>query len=212
MTPIRRPKASWIVVALLALTVGAAREARAQIVHTPCAYLSAQSTAQSVTSGPYAGQYKYTITITWDVGVHDPSHLDVLIGLNNCVCVCDPRLFNFPSPAGTSTGINAAGACTVPYVGAYKCKGDPSIRGTVTGPAIKFDPDETLCSTNEAGTGTFVFYSPLPPSPIDIQPDAIAIKHGLDTCYGPIVGTLPMCDCSVPTSAVTWGQIKGTYR
>ena len=100
----------------------------------------------------------------------------------------------------------------VPYVGSYVCKGDPSIKNTTTGPAIKFEPDETLCSTDEAGTGTFVFYSPLPPSPSDIQPNAVAIKHGLDTCYGPIIGPLPLCDCSVPADNTTWGKVKSYYR
>jgi len=212
MTRIRHTLAYWSAVAVMVIALGFTRTAEAQTTRPPCPFLSAQSTVQSVTTGPYAGLYKYTITITWDVGVHDPSHLDILIGLDNCMCVCDPRLFRFPTPAGTSTGINGGGACTVPYAGGYVCKGDPSIKNTTTGPAIKFEPDETLCSTDEAGTGTFVFYSPLPPSPIDIQPNAIAIKHGYDTCYGPIIGTLPMCDCSVPSNNATWGKVKSFYR
>ena len=212
MTRIRHTLAYCSAVALLVTALGFTRTAQAQTSRPPCPLLNAQSTVQSVTTGPYAGLYKYTITITWDVGVHDPSHLDILIGLDNCMCVCDPRLFRFPTPAGTSTGINGGGACTVPYAGGYVCKGDPSIKDTTTGPAIKFEPDETLCSTDEAGTGTFVFYSPLPPSPIDIQPNAIAIKHGYDTCYGPIIGTLPMCDCSVPSNNATWGKVKSFYR
>ena len=212
MTRTRHTLAYWSAVALLVTALGFTSTAEAQTSHPPCPALSAQCTAQWVSTGPYAGLYKYTLTLTWDVGVHDPSHLDILVGLDNCLCVCDPRLFRFPAPAGTSTGVNGAGPCTVPYTGAYVCKGDPSIKDTNTGPAVKFSPDETLCSTDEAGSGTFVFYSPLPPSPNDIQPDAIAIKHGLDTCYGPILGSLPMCDCSVPADNTTWGKVKSYYR
>ncbi len=212
MTQTRRSLAHWTTLAVLACALTFTHDAQAQTTRPPCPLLSAQSTVVRMASGPFAGLYQYTISITWDVGRHDPSHLDLIIGLDNCLCVCDPRLFKFPSPAGTSTGINAGGGCTVPYVGSYACKGDPSIKNTTTGPAIKFEPDETLCSTDEAGTGTFVFYSPLPPSPSDIQPNAVAIKHGYDTCYGPIIGPLPLCDCSVPADNTTWGKVKSYYR
>lgn len=186
--------------------------ASAQAPHVPCPTATAQSSAQFMVSGPYIGYYKYTITMTWDVGVHDPSHVDILVGLADCACVCDPRLFAFASPAGTSTGLNAGGACVVPFAGMYLCKGDPSIKDMTTGPAVKFVPDETACSTDETGSGTFVFYSPLPPGPNDVLPDAIAIKHGTEVCYGAIVGVLPMCDCSVPASATTWGKLKSYYH
>ena len=199
----------------LALLCGAlflTRPSDAQsITYTPCPTMNAQVVVTSPNDPGFSGLYKYTLTVTWDVGVHDPSHLDILVGLNDCACVCDPRLFKFGSPAGTSTGVNAGGDCTVPYYAAYACTGDPSIDG-MTGPAIKFSPDESVCSTNETGTGTFVFYSPLPPSPIQVQPNAIAIKHGTDTCYGPLVGSLPVCQCSVPASATTWGRVKDIYR
>src|SRR5882672_7895839 len=167
------------------------------------ASMSAQVVATSPNDPGFPGLYKYTLTVTWDVGVHYPSHVDILIGLTDCACVCDPRLFKFGSPAGTSTGVNGTGSCTVPYSGLYACKGDPSI-DAMTGPAIKFSPDETLCSTDETGTGTYVFYSPLPPSPVQVQPNAIAIKHGNSTCYGPLIGALPVCQCSVPASPTTW--------
>jgi hypothetical protein len=136
----------------------------------------------------------------------------VLIGLNDCACVCDPRLFKFGLPAGSSTGVNGGGSCLVPYTGAYACKGDPSIKDQTTGPALKFMPDETLCSTDETGSGTFVFYSPLPAGGPQVSPNAIAIKHGNATCYGPLVGRLPICDCSVPAQAASWGRVKDIYR
>ena len=45
-----------------------------------------------------------------------------------------------------------------------------------------------------------------------VAANAIAIKHGNSTCYGPLVGAFPVCDCSVPTQAATWGQLKFYYR
>lgn len=199
--------------AMLGGAIFVSRPAPAQaITYTPCPTMSAHVAVTNAVDPAHVGQYKYTITVTWDVGTHDPSHLDLLIGLNDCACVCDPRLFKFDSPAGTSSGVNGGGSCTVPYYGEYVCKGDPSIKDTTTGPAIKFNPDETLCSTNETGTGTFIFYSPLPPGPSQVQPNAIAIKHGTDTCYGPLVGPLPVCDCSVPAANASWGMVKDIYR
>jgi len=202
--------------AALALLCGAFLVARPldarSITYTPCPTISAQVAVANPSDPAFPGLYKYTLTVTWDVGTHDPSHVDILLGLNDCACVCDPRLFRFASPAGTSTGINGGGGCTVPYYAAYACKGDPSIKDQTTGPAIKFSPDETLCSTDETGTGTFVFYSPLPPGPSQVQANAIAIKHGIETCYGPLIGALPICDCSVPASPTTWGRLKDIYR
>ena len=180
--------------------------------HEPCPVLTATSTSVFQLSGPYVGTWRYEIQLAWDVGRHDPGHIDVIVGLTNCQCTCDARLFKFASPAGTSSGVGASGACTVPYAGVYACKGDPSIKDATTGSAVKFEPDEAVCTTAEAGTGTFVFYSPLPPSAPEHYVDAIAIKHGPDTCWGKIVGSLPICDCSVPTTEVTWGRMKGIYR
>src|SRR5262249_48701586 len=201
--------------AALAVLGGAlflARPAVSSPVYTPCPQLSAQVVVTTSQDPGFVGLHKYTVTLTWDVGTHDPSHVDVIIGLNDCACVCDPRLFKFATIAGVSTGVNGSGACQVPYAGSYLCKGDPSIQDIATGPAIKFTPDETLCSTSESGSGSFVFYSPLPPGASQVASNAIAIKHGTATCYGPLVGPLPICDCSVPTQAASWGKLKDIYR
>ena len=80
------------------------------------------------------------------------------------------------------------------------------------GAPVKFEPREGGCTTDEAGDGRFVFYSPFPPGAVERRDNAIAIKHGSATCYGALVGPLPACDCSVPTHATTWGQLKFHYR
>lgn len=210
MTNRRGRLAAFFCAALL--YTAAVPKAHAQATHPQCPVLNATSSAVFMMSGPYVASWRYTIQLTWDVGRHDPSHIDVIVGLTQCQCTCDARLFKFSSPAGTSSGVNASGACIVPYFGGYVCKGDPSIKDATTGSAIKFEPDETACVTDEAGTATYVFYTPLPPSVIQRYDDAIAIKHGLDTCWGPIVGVLPTCDCSVPSGEVTWGKMKSVYR
>jgi hypothetical protein len=194
-----------------ALIAALPHPARAQ-VFTPCPLIDARVTAVPSYEPGFLGHYKYTLTVAWDVGRRDPGHLDLLLELSECLCICDSRVVSFPAVAGTSTGVNAAGACTIPYVGAYKCKGDPSIRNEFAGAALKFVPDETLCSTDVVGSGTFVFYSPFAPGPSERQENAIAIKHGNSTCYGALVGQLPACDCTVPAESRTWGQLKFFYR
>jgi len=186
--------------------------AHAQGPHVPCPVLSAHSTAEYVTAGEYAGIYRYTIDLTWDLGRRDPTHLDILVGLLDCACVCDARLFRFVTPAGTSKGMNAAGACEIQYAADYRCMGDPSIQGTTLGAAIRLHALDGDCENLGTGSGSFVFYSPLPPGGEGQYGDAIALKQGLNTCYGVLIGELPMCDCTVPAGPTSWGRVKSVYR
>lgn len=204
--------AAWLLaVFILANTIPASR-AHAQAPHVPCPVLSAHSTAEYVTEGEFGGNYRYTIDLTWDLGRRDPTHLDILVGLLDCACVCDARLFRFVSPAGTSNGVNAAGACLVSYEADYRCMGDPSIQATTKGAAIRLHALDDGCENDGAGSGSFVFYSPLPPGGEGIYADAIALKQGQNTCYGLLLGELPMCDCSVPSGPTSWGRLKSVYR
>ncbi len=201
-------RAVLVAAAMIAALAGLAR---AQ-AYTPCVLVDARVSVATSYEPGLLGTYRYTLTVTWDVGWHDPSHLDFLLGLNECLCVCDSRIVRFIGQAGTSSGVNGAGgACAVPYSGAYVCKGDPAIRNGLADAAIKFVPGVTACVTDEAGSGTFVFHSPLPPGPLERQENAIAIKHRNSTGYGALVGQLPACDCSVPAAAKSWGQLKSFY-
>jgi hypothetical protein len=126
-----------------------------------------------------------------------------------------PGLILFPDPAARSTGETAEGdTCTASYVGEYLCMGDPTIPEGMNSPAVKFDAvaDTTGCEPGPTGVGYAIFYSPLPPGPVNSLPDGIAMKASGYSCTGPIDGLFPMCDCSVQTRRSTWGQIKGTYR
>jgi hypothetical protein len=211
MTFARGRTAAWLFAALLLTPIFMTADASAQ-TNAPCPVLAAQSTAEYVTSGVYGGNYRYTISLTWDLGRRDPTHLDILVGLRDCACVCDPRLFYFTTPAGTCNGVNLAGPCVVSYVAEYKCMGDPTIKATTPGAAIRLHALEDGCNNDGSGSGTFVFYSPLPPGGQETYLDAIALKQGTDTCYGALVGVLPMCDCSVPAGPTTWGKLKGYYH
>ena len=178
-----------------------------------CAVVAMQVSAQQSTDPGFVGLWKYTVTGSWDVTRYDLSHIDFFLGLANLECICDPRVVRFGSPAGTSDGLSASGPCTALYYGQYLCKGDPSIPDELRMPTIKFQPDETIgCEPAVRGTGTWVFYSPFPPAPFSVYPDAVAIKHGRGTCTGDLVGTMPMGDCTVPSRAATWGGVKAIYR
>jgi len=203
--------AVWLFVAFLSATIPVA-PALAQAPHVPCPLLSAHSSVEYVTQGEFAGTYRYTIDLTWDLGRRDPTHLDILVGLKDCACVCDTRLFRFVTPAGTSNGVSLSGACLVSYTADYRCLGDPSIAGTALGAAIRLHAVDDGCENDGAGTGTFVFYSPLPPGGEGMYADAIALKQGSSTCYGMLLGELPMCDCTVPAGATSWGRVKSVYR
>ena len=100
----------------------------------------------------------------------------------------------------------------VSYTADYRCQGDPAIAGTALGAAIRLHAVEDGCVNDGAGSGRFVFYSPLPPGGDGMYADAIALKQGLNTCYGVLIGQLPMCDCTVPAGPTSWGRVKSFYR
>jgi hypothetical protein len=195
---------------ILMLLAGTPKAARAQ---TPdCALINMTVTA-SVSNDPgFVGLYKYTVVGQWDVGQRALSHLDIFLAFQECACKCDNRIFKFPTYAGTSNGVNGATSCTVNYLGSYVCKGDPSIPDALKAPTVKFDDNDGACQPLTVGSGSWVFYSPFPPGPFAVYPDAVAIKHGLQTCLGDLKGVLPICDCAVPTLPSTWGHIKSSYR
>jgi hypothetical protein len=157
--------------------------------------------------------YKYCLDVQWDVGDHELSHLDLFLVLPDCPCLCSPQFIHFGSPAGTSVSSSTGDPCELPYLGEYVCKGDPSLPNAINGPAVKFVPDPaSTCAPGVAGSGHFCFYSPMPPQDPGSYNNGIAIKHGLDTCYGILQGQLPSCDCALPTHAGTWGALKAAYR
>ena len=192
---------------LLLLMIPFASPAQAQCV-------SGTVTAEQTNDPGFVGLWKYCVNVEWNLGRFELSHLDVFLELENCECVCDPRLIKFGEPAGWQTGEYEDGQnCILDYFGEYACKGDPSSPDAMNGPAVKFEPDEiSACPPGISGSGSFCFYSPMPPSPPAVHANGLAIKHGQQVCYGTLEGVLPTCDCSLPTHRSTIGVIKATYR
>src|SRR5262249_10026462 len=158
----------------------------------------------------FVGLYKYCVTATRNVP-QDISHLDTFLGLPDCPCICDPVFIKFPTPAGVASPPDDS--CDLNFFGEYVCKGDPSLPPAMNGPAVKFNPDpSSTCSASLAGTGTFCFYSPMPPAAPGTHTNALAIKDGQNVCYGTLEGSLPICDCALPAQGATWGRVKSTYR
>ena len=186
--------------------------ARAQL-SGDCASVQMTVTAAITNDPGFVGLYKYTVTGSWDVTRFGLSHLDIFLEMQDCPCRCDNRTFRFKQPAGTSNGYNQTmGLCTALYAGEYLCTRDPSIPASFAAPLVKFDAEDNGCSPTTFGAGTWFFYSPFPPGAHQVYVDAVAIKHGQGVCTGNLTGTLPVCDCTVPSAPATWGKLKSTYR
>jgi len=172
-------------------------------------------TAELMTTGPFAGLYKYTYSVEWNFALYALSHPDLFIDLETCECVCDPSVVQFDDPAGHTVSDNDGTICEDDYYGEYVCMGDPSLPADMNGPAVKWEPymnPDPGCEPGTSGTGSFCFYSPLPPGESTTHTDAIAIKHGTETCYGDVSGVLPICDCTVHTHDASLGELKSHFQ
>ncbi len=162
----------------------------------------------------FEGLWKYCVAGSWDVGSPPAlSHINFFVGLLACECVCDPRVIKFATPSGTSNGV--PDNCKVAYNSEYLCNGDPSVPPELRSPAVKFEyPDGQGCEPSTSGTGTWCFYSPLPPNPAAVYADGIVIKYGSSSsCTGDLFGQLPSCDCQTEIRPKrTWGSLKLIYR
>jgi hypothetical protein len=179
----------------------------------PACSTSASVSADSVTTGPFAGLWKYTISGSWNTGGEGLSHIAFLVTYA-CDCCDVNNLVFFDSPAGTSTGEDSLGnSCTANYEGLGDfCSEDPTIPSTK--PALKFEQNDTGCEAVSVGSGTWCFYSPLPPLASDTYTNAVAVKYGVNVCNGNLVGEMPNCTyCeTIPTENRSWGAIKNKYK
>ena len=182
----------------------------------PCADVNMTVTASQPNDPGFEGLTKYTISGSWDIGQQQGiSHISFLLLLEAaCECVCDTGFLKFASPAGSSTGDDGqGGSCTVHYDGTFACTGDPTIPPDDA--AIKFEViSEEGCESSPSGSGTWCFYSPIPPGPANTYTDAVALKYGTQECFGDLVGVLPDCSfCStVAVDEETWSIIKHLFR
>jgi len=167
----------------------------------------------SATNMPGQPAWTYTMEISWDTGTqYALSHMDLLMdtAAGTCTCADFVDAISWDDPIGYSTGDPN---CTVDYEGNLECNGDPSIPG-VDNILLKFEPiGGTGCEPGTSGTATFVFYSDLPPAPIDEDILSLVDKFAGNSCFGSLSGDFPSMSCDpVSTDTMPWGNIKGLYR
>ena len=169
---------------------------------------------------PTLPAWEYTLAVTWDTGsMLGLSHFNLLVDLTGGTCDCQEVMDSIVlvSPAGTSdgvtSGIGGGDPCTLDYEPSWWCDGDPSIPD-VEGIILKFEPDESLgCEPDVTGYVEVVFYSDLPPVPIDEDVISMSDSAGLTFCYGNVSGVFPAMPCDpVPAETGSWGDLKGAYR
>jgi hypothetical protein len=153
--------------------------------------ISAVGTAEQVTEGEFAGFYKYTYQVTWDLA-KGLSHLDFILP----DCEFSECHLGFSSdsglpPDGMSTGANYSPGgpadLTVSYIGTYETR-DPSI--SLNTPIIKWEPDGGV---GKLGIGTFWFYTSTAPT-TGVFEDLLVAKNGQNATYGDILGEYPSCE------------------
>src|SRR5436189_3829531 len=92
--------------------------ALSSVASTAAAQCVSGTVTVSLSSDPgFVGLYKYCVTASWNLSVHDMSHLDVFLGLPDCPCICDPVFIRFGSPAGTASPPDLS--CNLDFSGQY---------------------------------------------------------------------------------------------
>ncbi len=177
----------------------------------PPACISGTATA-TATPGHALGDWMYCVDVTWDTGSQGLSHANVLLGLDFCPCACTDFPFGAEAIAGTSTGEDGDGACTVNYLAEFQCD-DPSISG-IEGPLVKFEPiNGQDCEPDKSGTATFCFYSDWAPVNVGSPNTQLMVKFATNSCSGELSGQIPGCECGTTTTEnQSWGGVKNLFR
>jgi len=159
----------------------------------------------------HEGYWMYCYHIYWDTteyGGHGLSHTTIYLALSECICACDPGYFVRLVPAGVGYG---EGGCELDFFAEFDCQGDPHF--PLSGPTMKFEPDEQSCEPGEVGWVHVCYFSLFPPSTHQIFEDHLGIKFAQNVETGDLEGVLPVCECtSTPVDFGTWTTIKGLYR
>lgn len=162
--------------------------------------LEATSSVELSDDPGFEGLYKYTVRVSWEFDQYAAGHLDFFLDVAAFDDTCSANSVHFPAVAGTSTGEDDLGApCSVDYLGEFLCKTDPSLQQSDLGLSIKYEPLDANCFTGTNGTGTFCFYTAVPPGLPGLHDQAVAIRHGRVVTLGPLFGPLPGTDGLVET-------------
>ncbi len=154
----------------------------------------------------------YTMNLSWDTGTqYALSHMNLVMDIAGGTCSCAD--FMQAISWNEIIGSSASDTCTVNYNGFLECSGDPSIPGA-DGILLKFEPVEGMdCEPGTMGSATFVFYSNLPPAPIDADILSLVDKYALNSCQGSLTGDFPSMACDpVSTETLKWGSAKSLFR
>jgi hypothetical protein len=163
---------------------------------------------------PGGPMWMYTLDITWDTGNnYSLSHADLILDyeLGTCLCQDFADALSWEDPIGYSNG--NPDDCMVFYQGILECGGDPSIPDLVD-IILKFEPiEDEYCEPGPTGMATFVFYSNLPPAPINEEILTVVDKYALEYCYGHLSGFFPSMACDpVESKDSSWSDLKGMFR
>jgi hypothetical protein len=184
------------------------------ILLAPAAFaqcVSGSITSELETSGPFAGLWKYTLEITWDVQ-QGLSNVVIECGAECERAMCDAA-WAFADTSGTGDGVtndetSTPGDCVVPFAGAFDCFGGP-LHG-LGGPTVKWDAlDSPDCEPGTTGSATLCFWVDLPPDP-DSEAPIVLIKSGQNVCEGMIMGDCPTCPVGV--ESIDWSEVKVQFK
>ncbi|MFH2051560.1 MAG: hypothetical protein ABIK96_03735 [bacterium] len=162
---------------------------------------------------PLLPAWQYTLVLDWDTGTpYALSHANLLMDIPGGTCTCDNfvEALTWANPMGSGPGEDG---CTVNYNAFLECDGDPSIP-EVDGILLKFEPVEGEgCEPANVGTMTLVFYSHLPPAPVDEDLLSLVDKFGQNHCFGYLAGDFPSMPCDpVDAAGTSFGTVKGFFR
>ncbi len=158
--------------------------------------ISGTGTADLVQTGDYAGWYKYTYEVTWNLS-KSLSHLDLVLKPG---CTQDDHHIVFETELGGAADGESTGECwnpnkpvvfTVSYEGMFEPNGDPSIK--LAEALIKWEPYENGDEPGKKGVGQFWFYANILPEYGSFD-NVFAGKYGKNKVFGDMTGAYPSCE------------------
>jgi len=89
--------------------------------------------------------------------------------------------------------------------------GDPTL--SIFVPLVRFLPNAASeTRPSRRGVAEFVFWSDLPPSPIDVPNQLLSEKFAVTHGFGQIDGVFPSLPCNpIPAERASWGTVKAGY-
>jgi len=157
------------------------------------------------------GDWRYEMRVTWDN--NSPfalSHFNLKLDDGTNCTEGDIRSYlMWGSPAGEAHGFEVNGS--IYFDAVLEMNGDPSLDISV--PLIKYEPNDMGdVRPGPSGTGVFVFWSDLPPWPIDRPNLLLSEKFGQEHSFGVMDGVFPALPCNpIATTRESWGTVKVGY-